>query len=193
MRHRQEEFQKDNCKFYFLSSDSSLQGGHDYQLTLEDSICAEAAGKLFWDDADGGFDSGTFNSAQLIQTTSLPAAAIGAGNAAVPGKYEAVLCSLKLDVGLSNLEVYGQRIVSFVSDYGTEAKFCEVLRQQIGLYCLILICQDISSMLQCSNQSPILGLLGSRSFWCSSQSQRLGHGYGAHDSSSQWPVVLLSH
>lgn len=134
MRHRQAEFQKDNkCKFYFLSSDSSFQGGHDYQLTLEDSICAEAAGQVFSGGDDQGFDSGSFNSAQLIQTTNLPAATIGAGNSAVPGKFEAVLSSLKLEIGLSNLEVYSQRIVSFVSDYGTEAKFCDAFRQQYGI------------------------------------------------------------
>ena len=122
MRQRQQDFEQGSACFYYLSSDSSFQRGGDFIMTLEDAICAENAGKVFAE----GFDTNTFNAANLIETTSLPTSLVGAGNSAVTAKFEALVDCLKLDRGPSNMSVYGRRVISFTADYGTEAKFVDV-------------------------------------------------------------------
>lgn len=62
----------------------------------------------------------------LVSTTTLPVATVGAGNSALHGKFEAVLAAIKLDAGIQRWTGYGQTVVGYVSDYGTESKFLEV-------------------------------------------------------------------
>lgn len=112
-----------NPSFYFLSADSSMQRGHDYMMTLEDSIRMNDATTLL--ELGKDFDWNTFNAAGLLCTTALPTGLVGAGNSALPGKFEAFVESLKLDIGLPNMRDYGRRVISFVADYGTEAKFLD--------------------------------------------------------------------
>jgi hypothetical protein len=57
---------------------------------------------------------------------SLPPVLVGAGNSSLSGKYETFVGSLKLDVGVNNLGQYSRQVISFVADYGAEAKFTEV-------------------------------------------------------------------
>ena len=124
MRRRQEEFQKHGPSFYYLSSDASLQrGGQDFQLTLEDSILMENAARIFHDTA--GFDADSWNSAELLTTTCLPASLLGSANSGIAGKYEAFVSAIKLDVGITGMSKYGTRVVSFCADYGTESKFID--------------------------------------------------------------------
>ena len=122
MRQRQQQFEQGSPCFYFLSSDSSFQRGGDFMMTLEDTIQMDHAGQVFAD----GFDSNIFNTANLIETTSLPTTLVGAGNSAVAGKFEALVDCVKLDRGPSNMKEYGRRVISFTADYGTEAKFIDV-------------------------------------------------------------------
>lgn len=121
MRMRQQELAElENKTFKFLSSDSSLQQGRDYQMTLEDSIpCAKAA--FFF-----GPEYDPAACLDLVSTTTLPVATVGAGNSALHGKFEAVLAAIKLDAGIQRWTGYGQTVVGYVSDYGTESKFLEV-------------------------------------------------------------------
>ena len=129
MRRRQHMFLVEPPKFYYLSSDSSMQkGGHDFFMTLEDAVAMTDCEKLYAPD----FDVTSFNNAKLLQSTTLPAAVIGSGNASLPGKFEAFIQSLKLDAGLGNLQTYGNRIVSFVADDGTESKFLDVAWHERG-------------------------------------------------------------
>ena len=122
MRIRQETWNDvERPKFVFLSTDASLQHGHDYQLTLEDSVDKSQA-PMFFDDA---FDIDLRNMGKHLHSTNLPVAVVGAGNASLAGKFEAVAESVKLDIGLRNMQRYGLSVIGFVSDYGTEAKFLE--------------------------------------------------------------------
>eukprot|EP00435_Cladocopium_sp_Y103_P061682 s1023_g23.t1 len=124
MRHRQEEFRQQGPSFYYLSSDASMQrGGQDFQLTLEDSIRMEDTASVLAGDAD------VFNASGLLKTTMLPAGVLGSAD--LSGKFELFLSSIKLDIGLDGVGRYSKRILSFCSDYGTEAKFVEVPRQHL--------------------------------------------------------------
>ena len=122
MKHRQREFEEGPPCFYFLSSDSSLQRGSDFQMSLEDRISMDGAATLYQQE----FSPGAFSASQPLRTTALPAALIGAGNSALTGKFESFIDAIKLDIGLGNLKSYSARVVGFVADYGTEAKFMEV-------------------------------------------------------------------
>ena len=126
MRQRQDQFADAEGKvFYFLSCDASFQRGHDYLMSLEDSIKMSDCTKLY----DESFDVSSFNHARLLESTTLPTALIGAGNASVTGKYEAFIESLKVDIGLANLRLYSLQVLSFVADFGTESKFLDVTRR----------------------------------------------------------------
>ena len=116
MKHRQHEFEEGPPCFYFLSSDSSLQRGSDFQMSLEDRISMDGAATLYQQE----FSPAAFSASQLLRTTVLPASLIGAGNSALTGKFESFIDAIKLDVGLGNLKSYSARVVSFVADYGTE-------------------------------------------------------------------------
>ena len=126
MRHRQSQFETDRPRFYFLSTDASMQRGHDYLMSLEDSIAMEEASKLF----KRSLDANTFSRSNVLQTCVLPTALVGAGHAALGPKFEAFVEALKLDVGVGSMAAYARRVVSFVSDYGTEGRFAEVIWHQ---------------------------------------------------------------
>ena len=74
---------------------------------------------------DESFDIDLWNMGKYLTSTNLPVAVVGAGNASLAGKFEAVAESVKLDVGFHNMQRYGLSVIGFVSDYGTEAKFLE--------------------------------------------------------------------
>lgn len=125
MKIRQEEFSTGKPRFVYLSTDASMQRGSDFQMTLEDSIVSEQAVNIF---LRQDFDWDAFHVAKCIRTTTLPVGINGAGNTSIAGKYECVVQSLLLDVGLDRIASYGRSVISFVSDYGTEAKFVEATR-----------------------------------------------------------------
>ena len=129
MMRRQQEFQQDPACFYYLSTDASMQRGSDYQMSLEDRVPMDRAAALYRDK----FNSDEFSAAHVLRTTVLPASLIGAGNSSLPAKFESFVDAIKLDVGLRNLKLYSTRVVSFVSDYGTEAKILDVARLISGL------------------------------------------------------------
>ena len=122
MRRRQEQYLTQGPRYYFLSSDGSMQHGQDFQMSIEDAISVCEASKIF----EPGFDSATFTAAEVLKSTTLPPVLVGAGNSSLSGKYETFLESLKLDVGVNNLGQYSRQVISFVADYGTESKFTDV-------------------------------------------------------------------
>lgn len=122
MRIRASQWKDGGPKFVYLSTDASLQRGQDYQMSLEDMISQSQAAAFFSED----FDASVFSSMHHLVSTTLPCTLIGSGNSSLSGKYEAVCDSIKLDIGLDNMQKYGLSVLSFVSDYGVEAKFLEV-------------------------------------------------------------------
>ena len=124
MMRRQQEFQQEAPCFYYLSTDASMQRGSDFQMSLEDRISMDDAATVY----RGQFNPNAFSAARALRTTVLPASLIGAGNSSLVGKFEAFVDAIKLDVGLEQLSSYSSRVIGFVTDYGTEAKFMDVPR-----------------------------------------------------------------
>ena len=73
--------------FVMLSSDSSPQGGLDYQMTLQDKVSRLAAGDLMLAGSDP--DSlEKWASSHSIETSQLPLAILASGNSGLPAKFE---------------------------------------------------------------------------------------------------------
>ena len=87
MMARQERFRSSDLEFFvMLSTDSSPQGGLDYLMTLEDRVSRAAAGNLVL----AGGDGLKWAADNVIETTQLPLALVGSGNADLSAKFEAV-------------------------------------------------------------------------------------------------------
>ncbi|CAE7256194.1 unnamed protein product [Symbiodinium natans] len=94
-------------------------------MTLEDRVSRAAAGNLVL----AGGDGLKWAADNVIETTQLPLALVGSGNADLSAKFEAVFHQVKLDIGTdpAALQRYSmESCISFCSDYGTESQFTEV-------------------------------------------------------------------
>lgn len=123
MHLRQSEFGNNShpC-FIYLSSDASPQGSLEFYITLEDKVSRSSAALLVEATAN---ERAQWVKSGHLRTTCLPVAILGSGKSNAAAKFEALTHSVILDSMSGgdprNVSAYGNSVVSFCSDFGTEA------------------------------------------------------------------------
>ena len=168
MHLRQSEFGNSGVPcFIYLSSDASPQGSLEFYITLEDKVSRSSAALLVEATAD---ERSRWVKAGHLRTTCLPVAILGSGKSNAPAKFEALTHSVILDSMSGgeprNVSAYGNSVVSFCSDFGTEAQISNMPSV------------SIQKILQ-KNITESSGLLTSRKQVCT---QRFGEIQQADDS-----------
>jgi len=116
----------------YLTADSSPQGGRDWLLVEEDTVCADellrVAASIEGGDIDPAADFARQLQGLIEVGRVLPPSIVGSGCTSVAHKTHSVLHQIKLEVGAARdrLHAYCSSVVGWCSDFGVEASLADV-------------------------------------------------------------------
>ena len=126
MNLRQSEFAGEEW-FIYLSADASPQGSLEFYVVLEDKIRRSDAALIMEATPE---ERARWCSAVHLRTSPLPICILGSGKASAASKFEALIHASILD-GMhdgdpAHMTKYATSIISYCSDYGTEAALTNI-------------------------------------------------------------------